>query len=445
MLITLSSVVALLAGLQRIVSARQADQAGRPFGYGVRRTAASVEQSQAGIEEPHQIYCYRRSSAAHYAVLDWAACSVMINRLNKSKRTFPLENDCDETFGWPGLDCVIKIFGGSKDEVVTGEQMAEVANNIIHKSCRSSARGGVSSLGVDDHFLSIYTEPTAHVDAGNHTELSTELAGISINDIECYYKLDFARIQRGACDATLREMDRQPRLALYKPGRGVYWGNPSCYVWIMEGTQPAKIWSPDIAHAAKTILWECAARGLGGVGRLAIGGFHIAVQAKHIIPNPVFTTTGFGLNNSTSALFKRTTAWSLSEQNPSRMITQKADRPRPASRIRCRGSAYPLYEHDCITLFANLRAVDTNIPLRPRNMPVSWAYGVGMCRVAVRAKEDNLELRYNAVAEDVQSVLRYCSIREHGVGTGGVKRMDAYDISLYATGLHPKMLSIPFM
>ena len=445
MLITCWLVVSVLAGLQCLVSAGRADQVRGPFQHGLRRTAVSIEQSQSSFEDPHQIHCYLRSSAAHYAVLDWAACSVMINRLRKTTRTFALENDCDKPFRWPGLNCVIKIFGGSKDEVVTGEQIADVAHDIIHRSCRSTGRGGVSSIGVDEHFLSVYTEPVAHIDAENNTEPSTELAGISINNIDCYYKLDFARIQRGACDATLREMDRQPRLALYKPRRGVYWGNPSCYVWILEGTHPTKIWSPDIAHAAKTILWECAGRGLGGVGRLAIGGFHVAVQAKHVSPGSMLTTTGPGLNGTTSAMFKRTTTLSLTNQIPSRTITEKANGPPQASRIRCRGSAYPLNEHDCISLFARLQAIDMDIPLRPSTMPVSWTYEVGSCHVAVRVRVDNLELQYHVVGQYVESVLRHCSIREHGVGTGGVIRMDAYDVNLYATGLRSKVPSITSM
>ena len=277
--------------------------------HDLRREQISAQPSFGSanltMDRLDDVHCYHESSKAHYGPIDLDACHLIIGWWREYSRRIMLHNDRSKAIYFDGINCRVEIFGGSVETFVQEQVLANAASSIIDIHCRDSARGGVVPFGEDEYFLSIYSKPSYRPALGSTAPNATSSAQLSVHSsitqewdlmdtIQCYDGANYGRINRGVCYRILQDMRRQPQLGTYHPGQKVHWGNPFCHIWLFEGSQPAQIWSVNIAQTARTILSMCSRKNLGGVGHLGIGGFHVAVRA-----DPPRTQSTLDANNPT--------------------------------------------------------------------------------------------------------------------------------------------------
>ena len=414
-----------------------------------RREPASTQPLSDGAKfiarSLNEVHCYPTSSRMYFAPIDFRACHWVIDWLRMDSRRVGLYKDHKKTYHFTGFNCKIEIIGGSRDITVKQLALADVATSIIHDHCREPGRGGVASFGDDEYFLSIYSEPRPWLSmgsmaAGNNVTMATAV-DISkrggpdlIDTIQCYDIAGYVQVNLRACIGVLQAMRRLPQVATYRPGARAHWGNPSCSVWLLEGSQSAEIWSVDVARLARTILSVCNRERLGGVGLLGVGGFHVAIRADP----PSFQTPRGGndpMHVKSSENMAPPTAKTLARHVGS---------PFTIPYVLCYGPGHlRLDDNDCINTFARLQHMDADVPLRRPGAVIPYQFGVGTCRAAVRPLEFGIEMQFREVGRHVEDILKYCSVYTGRSGTGGEKKMKGYSVEVYRARMYYSGRGIP--
>lgn len=408
-------------------------------------TFPSVDKVAGNGGSRDDVHCYRVSSQAHYGIIDLHSCDLLIDYLRKKARVIALHHDRhDHWYKFAGVDCMIDIFGGSKDASVSEKLLANVAASIIYGSCVMSGRGGVASFGEDEYFLSISSAPApgpgpvpppiarAPAVQSSTGVINTTSPDPPITTIQCYRGAGYGHIDLEACDFLLRDMDRGPKLATYRPGQNAHWGDASCNLWLIAGNRPASIWTPRIARQGRNILTTCKwPQDRGGVGFLGTAGFQVAIRSDPSSSRPSGARTA-DFHVHAPRFVSPPPEAVLVTPSFNRSGPDRVGKPHQGPSMTCHSTrSLPLNDNDCIEMFAHLSRRDGEIPERALSSAQGYRYGLETCRVKVKALTEGVEVGYPEIAKQVNLILRTCSVYRRRAGTGGVRWTERYGVEVY--------------